>query len=218
MHQFDISANDLSRRDISSDKQKCMIILENKNLCSCTETFSLSVNMKIASLIFLAFCLLCTAADSNSDDFRFTKKGKSDINTRIVGGKNAEEGQFPYQVSLRNRFLRGHFCGASILTSRFMLTAGHCTQGLNSKPLFIYAVVGTISLKSGVSINFNKITPHEGFSLERIENDISLLRTATEITFTNFIQPIALPSRNLPEEGNIAVILSGWGQTAVSYN
>lgn len=76
--------------------------------------------MKVISLIFLATCILHTSAVSKLNLFE-----SKDLNTWIIGGKNAEEGQFPYQVSLRNKFSKGHFCGASILNSRFLLTAAH---------------------------------------------------------------------------------------------
>lgn len=171
--------------------------------------------MRLACLIIMALCILCAASDSNFEQLGLTSEKASDFNSRIVGGNDAKEGQFPYQASLQNRYNKEHFCGASILNSRFLLTAAHCTD--HASTMFIYAVIGALRrLHGGVAINLDKITPHENYSNELIENDIALLRTTNEIIFTDFIQPIALPTHNIPDEENIAVIVSGWGQTSVS--
>lgn len=45
---------------------------------------------------------------------------------RVIGGSDAQEGQFPYQVSLRVGGL--HVCGGTIISSHFILTAAHCVE------------------------------------------------------------------------------------------
>jgi len=136
---------------------------------------------------------------------------KSVYEPRIINGANAEEGQFPYQVSLRRKVYEAHFCGASILSNRFILTAAHCCQNDNSDPENVYALVGAYrQTNGGVKVELDKITPHKEFSLQQLVNDIALIRTAEEITFTNLIQPIALPTS--PLEATARVVLTGWGK------
>lgn len=169
--------------------------------------------MKVINSVLLAVCVVLATAETKYDEFGFAEDG-SMINPRVVGGQKAEKGQFPYQVSLRTRITRQHFCGGSIISSRFILTAAHCTEGLHSLPAFIVAVVGAVHRNfDGATVNINKITRHRGWDKNKLVNDISLLRTAGGIVFTKSIQPIALPKQDIEKETR--VILSGWGKTSV---
>merc|ERR1712223_1298917 len=46
---------------------------------------------------------------------------------RIVGGVEATPHQFPWQVGL---FFDGYFCGGSIISEEYILTAAHCADGV----------------------------------------------------------------------------------------
>lgn len=48
---------------------------------------------------------------------------------RVLGGSNAKEGQFPYQVSIKVH--GSHVCGGSIVSDYFVLTAAHCVENVN---------------------------------------------------------------------------------------
>lgn len=165
--------------------------------------------MKTISLILLAACVALAVADSE-----FNLSDESLIEPRIVGGQPAKAGQFPYQVSLRTRFTRQHYCGASIISNRYLLTAAHCTEGINSQPALIVAVVGAVRRHfDGASVKVDKIIRHSEWDRTKLANDIALIRTASEIAFSANVQPIALPSSNVG--GNAPLLLSGWGARSV---
>lgn len=155
--------------------------------------------MKTIGIIILAFGVIVATA-------------KFPHESRILKGKNAQIGQFPYQVSLHKSDGNKHFCGASILSDRFLLTAGHCMNRIID-PTEIYAILGTIYREfGGKRVDIDKITIHEDFNITITINDITLLRTVQKIKFSHTVRPIALPKENLPPEGNAYVVVTGWGK------
>ena len=54
------------------------------------------------------------------------------IGGRIVGGTDAQKGEFPWQISYQIDFgfLFFHSCGGSILNSNKIVTAAHCCDGI----------------------------------------------------------------------------------------
>ncbi|XP_058829147.1 chymotrypsin-2-like [Topomyia yanbarensis] len=127
---------------------------------------------------------------------------------RIVGGSNAGSGQFPYQVSLRSA-ANAHFCGGSVINNRYALSAAHCTVGRTTANTRV--VVGTHLLNSGgVSHNVARIVNHGSYNSNTLANDVSLVQTASTISFNNLVQTIGLAA-NFINTGSGA-LASGWGQ------
>ena len=47
--------------------------------------------------------------------------------SKIIGGQNAYDGQFPHQVTLK-RSSGSHYCGGSIISADKVMCAAHCKQ------------------------------------------------------------------------------------------
>ncbi|KXJ70758.1 hypothetical protein RP20_CCG022539 [Aedes albopictus] len=127
---------------------------------------------------------------------------------RIVGGQNAASGQFPYQVSLRSS-ANAHFCGASIISNRWVLSAAHCTVGRTLANTRV--VVGTHLLNSGgISHASSRIVNHGSYNANTLANDVSLVQTASVIGMNNLAQTIALGGFFINTASG--ALASGWGR------
>lgn len=163
-------------------------------------------------LKFLCLVLFIAGSIAAQSDPDLPLKTSSASDDRILGGKNAKPGQFPYQAVLRNG--TAHFCGGSIIGSRFILTAAQCTQGNNSKLSYITAIVGGSNIISvrNVYHKLDRIVNHPKFNQRTLANDISVLRTVKTIKFNHYTQPIPLPTTDVPVEGNVPATVTGYGQ------
>ncbi|KAK9758495.1 Trypsin [Popillia japonica] len=140
-------------------------------------------------MINLHFYLVLLGAAITSNYAFPHKDGKYD--PKIVGGADATEGQFPWQVSLRYASNNEHFCGGSIIRSKWILTAGHCVAGKSAEDILI--ITGTISLsKGGNTHKISTIISHASFNPHTLINDIALIELESELDFNPSIQPIEL--------------------------
>ncbi|KAM9359802.1 ST14 transmembrane serine protease matriptase a [Symphorus nematophorus] len=147
--------------------------------------------------------------------------GRSMFKTsRIVGGQNTEEGEFPWQVSLHVKNY-GHVCGASIISPRWLVTAAHCVQddGMTrlSQPSSWEAYLGLhTQQKTGshvVKKNLKQVIPHPNYNSHTYDNDIALMELDSPVTYSDYIRPICLPAaQHVFPPGN-TVWITGWGAT-----
>ncbi|KAF5287647.1 hypothetical protein FQA39_LY15850 [Lamprigera yunnana] len=129
---------------------------------------------------------------------------------RIVGGVTAFDGQYPYQISLRTLQNR-HFCGGSIISASWVLTAAHCVYGKGASSMVV--VVGTNYLHAGgQSYRVWQVIRHEGYDPNTNINDVALLHVRGNITFSSRVKTVELDS-SYPASGT-KCILSGWGLTS----
>ncbi|KAF5293472.1 hypothetical protein FQA39_LY02957 [Lamprigera yunnana] len=131
--------------------------------------------------------------------------------SRIISGEQAVLGQFPWQVLNIFRVAQGSkFCGGSLISSRWVLTAGHCSIGIDAHKIYL----GTIMFyddPEAVVRNTGAGIVHEDYRPPISWNDVALIDLVTEVEFTDFIRPIKLESRNII--GGETVTASGWGIT-----
>ncbi|KAK2542035.1 Tmprss9 [Columba livia] len=131
--------------------------------------------------------------------------------SRIVGGSEASRGEFPWQVSLREN--NEHFCGAAILTEKWLVSAAHCFTEFQD-PAMWAAYTGTTSLRSdsrAVKMSISRIIPHPSYNTDTADYDVAVLELKRPVTFTKYIQPVCLPSAGHHFPTRKKCLISGWG-------
>lgn len=133
------------------------------------------------------------------------------MQSRIIGGMDSLPGEWPWMASLQMD--ERHFCGGSIISQWWILTAAHCILDVPMKKLQVS--VGHTELEFGADlINVEKIIVHPQFLGTSGNNDITLLLLASPLRYNKITVPICLPpgAPYQPEDWKTCYI-TGWGTT-----
>ncbi|XP_034948477.1 serine proteinase stubble isoform X2 [Chelonus insularis] len=139
--------------------------------------------------------------------------------TRIVGGKDAPFGRWPWQVSVRRTSFFGfsstHRCGGAVLNENWIATAGHCVDDLLTSQIRIR--VGDYDFSSVqerlpyVERGIAKKVVHPKYNFFTYEYDLALVKLETSLVFAPHISPICLPATDDLLVGENATV-TGWGR------
>ncbi|XP_062125012.1 LOW QUALITY PROTEIN: plasminogen [Drosophila sulfurigaster albostrigata] len=155
--------------------------------------------------------------------------GQQEYSTgRIVGGVEAPNGQWPWMAAI---FLHGpkrteFWCGGSLIGTKYILTAAHCTRDSRQKPFAArqFTVrLGDIDLSTDaepsdpVTFAVKEVRTHERFSRIGFYNDIAILVLDKPVRKSKYVIPVCLPraGRMPPKDrlpGRRATVV-GWGTT-----
>ena len=136
------------------------------------------------------------------------------VTPQIVGGSAAPEGQHRWIASIQRK---GHFCGASLIADRWVVTAAHCVVGEKAKKIKVW--IGGHDLRrpgGGVTAKVVKIHLHPKYDDDTLRNDLALLELASPIAaLAPVVVADAAQTQQLAPPGAIATV-SGWGQLSES--
>jgi len=125
----------------------------------------------------------------------------------IINGEEQDIEDFPFQVSLMQGNF--HFCGGTVVNSRWVLTAAHCV--VNRLPGDVDVVLGTANLQTGgTRFSVGAIRIHPDY-VGGGDFDVAMLRLDDTLLWPRvFLQTPQEPHLSMP--GDTATVI-GWGQT-----
>ncbi|CAH1954821.1 unnamed protein product [Acanthoscelides obtectus] len=141
---------------------------------------------------------------------------------RIIGGKKALFGQYPWQAYIK---IATYQCGGVLVSRRFVATAAHCIINARLKEILVY--LGELDTQDTGDVE--ELAPAE---LHRVKKriihpkfryrstqpdlyDLSLLELLTEAGRAFHIIPICLPHYTIDLAGRSGVV-AGWGKVQPS--
>lgn len=121
---------------------------------------------------------------------------------RIVGGVEATPHEFPWMVDMRRP---SHYCGATIISPEWVVTAAHCTTGA---PSGYTLVAGDHNIQSSEGREQTRqvvaIISHPNYNGNTIENDIALMKVDPPFEFNQWVSAVQLPESTFAPTRKIA--------------
>ncbi|ELV13709.1 Complement factor I [Tupaia chinensis] len=135
---------------------------------------------------------------------------------RVVGGKPARVGDFPWQVAIKDD--SKITCGGIYIGGCWVLTAAHCVRASKAHRYQIWtALVDWIKPNAEIVVEFvEKIIVHEKYNGTTYQNDIALIKIKKPLSRKQCELPNSIPacvpwSPYLFQPGHSCVV-SGWGR------
>jgi len=149
------------------------------------------------------------------------KKGSLDLSgecgisgaKRIVGGDESTPHKYPWMAAL---FVDDKwFCGGSLVSDEWVLTAAHCAADASEMLVMLGAHnVRDASEEGRMELTTTDFFTHPGWSQISLHNDLALVHLPQPVNFTSEISPVCLPSYSEAGEAfaHLEAWASGWGK------
>ncbi|NXY90619.1 CFAI factor, partial [Alcedo cyanopectus] len=137
---------------------------------------------------------------------------------RIIGGKVAKKGDFPWQVAIKDTSNEGStvYCGGVYIGGCWVLTAAHCVRANRAHLYRVWiALLHTIEHDEETdTFRLKQLIIHEDYNASSYENDIALLElrgSGTGECSLKHSTPACIPWSNYMFKTGDRCQVSGWG-------
>jgi hypothetical protein len=133
----------------------------------------------------------------------------------IVGGNDADPGDYPWQASIQ--YPKGfHSCGGSLIDSEWILTAAHCVT--DTDPGSYQVVLGehNQNVNEGTEQTFTVVSviSHPNYNSNTSDNDMALLKLGSPANIiSGQVETVALNTEEEIPNGTPSTV-TGWGDTS----
>jgi len=145
--------------------------------------------------------------------------GQAQRGVRIINGVATEINEYPWQAALVRPGSSFIFCGGSLINSKWVMTAAHCTEGSSASNLEV--LLGehdktTSTETTTVRMSLADVIDHPEYNGNTLENDFSLLQFQEHVDFSlhPHIRPVCLPAANAGYSAGDEMVVTGWGTTS----
>ncbi|RVE70071.1 hypothetical protein OJAV_G00083710 [Oryzias javanicus] len=174
------------------------------------------INMTVGGFTCALLLLVCTGADG-----QINVCGSAPLNSRaavtesrIVGGHAAAAGQWPWQAMLQIPVTGGiSLCGGSLINDQWVLSAAHCFSSNSTTNVMVH--LGRINAQgpnpNEASRSVSKIIVNPNYDSQSQNNDLSLLKLASPVTFNDYISPVCLAAKGSVIPADTSSWVAGFG-------
>lgn len=134
----------------------------------------------------------------------------------IVAGSGASISQAPWQVALVNNRASsnyaGQFCGGTIISREWIVTAAHCVDWISSNQISVLSGTNQLSNSSLSGSSVESVIIHPNWNSYTNQNDIALVKLDVPLILqTGLIEKVSVSATKVATGAD--TIISGWGST-----
>ncbi|XP_047115560.1 trypsin-1-like [Schistocerca piceifrons] len=139
--------------------------------------------------------------------------GMANERRRIVGGTVTKVKQYPWMAMLM--YGRTFYCGGSLISDKYVLTAAHCLYGFDHRRIRVRLLEHDRDKPSETEVierRVMRVRLHRHYDSSNYNNDIALIRLSEPVKIEGDLRTVCMPTKGHSFTGEQGLV-TGWGVT-----